>query len=56
MPPKNPVGVAHAIEEILVDDDKGLNLAKRAKQDSHKYEIQNTVDQMQEVYEKLMAV
>lgn len=53
--PKRSVGdLAEAVSNLLVNPERASQLAMQAGRDSHKYEIQHTVDKLQHIYTTLM--
>ncbi len=54
VPPKDSERLARAIEELLTDPPKAERLAIQGKKDSYNYDIQKTVDQIQQIYYELM--
>ena len=56
VPPKDSERLARAIEELLADPPKSERLAIQGKKDSSNYDIQKTVDQIQQIYYELMKL
>ena len=52
--PKNPEQLAAAIEDLLVNPAKADYLAHRAQQDSKNFDIQRTIDCLQNIYDRLL--
>ncbi len=52
--PMDSKGLAIAIERILNDEQKAEQIAAKAYKDSYDFDIQRTVDQLQNVYDELM--
>jgi len=52
--PKNFKRLAIAIEDLLIDPNKAEQLAVQAQLDSKDFDIQKTVDKIQDIYEELI--
>jgi glycosyltransferase involved in cell wall biosynthesis len=52
--PKNPEQLAAAIEDLLVNPAKADYLAHRAQRDSKNFDIQRTIDCLQNIYDSLL--
>jgi glycosyltransferase involved in cell wall biosynthesis len=50
---KNPAALAEAMGRLLDDPETAHRLSRQALEDSKKYDIQNSVNRMQEVYDAL---
>lgn len=53
VPPRDPGALARAIGELLAQPPKAEQLAERALQESRRFDIQRTVDEIQAVYDRL---
>jgi len=51
--PRDSEGLAHAIEDLLAHPYKAEQLATQAKLDSYEFDIQKTVDQIQQIYDTI---
>lgn len=51
--PRDPEGLAVEIERVLSDRGLARQLARRASRDSRRYDVQRTVDRMEEIYERM---
>lgn len=47
-------GLAHAIEDLLTHQYKSKRLAAQAELDSYEFDIQKTVDQIQQIYDEIL--
>lgn len=53
VPAKDAKALAAAIEELLLNPEKARRLADQALQDSRRFDIQETVNRIQEIYDEL---
>jgi glycosyltransferase involved in cell wall biosynthesis len=54
VPARDSKGLAHAIEDLLAHPYKAERLAAQAELDSYKFDIQKTVDQIQQIYNEII--
>lgn len=55
VPPRDAEGLAAAIEKLLCDRDLARSLAAQALRNSREYDVQRTVDRMEEIYDQMAA-
>jgi phosphatidylinositol alpha-mannosyltransferase len=55
VPPRDAGKLADAIEDLLAHPDKAARLAAQAGTNSQSFDIQRTVEQMEEIYEELVC-
>lgn len=55
VPPRNPEKLADAVLELLHDPEKARQLGTEARQTSRQFDIRQTVNRLQEIYERMMA-
>lgn len=53
--PRDSEGLAQAVRRLLRDTELARRLASQAEVDSRQYDVQRTVDRLQEIYERLAA-
>jgi glycosyltransferase involved in cell wall biosynthesis len=55
VPPRDPAALADAVATLLAAPDRATALATKAREVGGAYDIQNTVDRMQQIYDELVG-